>query len=522
MNLINGFKRLSVLACAILLALPFNSCTDIEPEVFSDLTPANFPTNRTEVLSAFSSCYTTLYNTGSHGGYMSTQHVAADDVMIPHRGSDWEDGGNWLRTHRHQNQATDPQLNGAWIDLYRGALFSNDVIRLINGTDLLEDSEKGQLVGELRVLRAFYYLRLIDAFGDVPLVTGDEEVVEAEPTSTPRAEVFNFIVTELQEASGSLSRDKLYGRINYYAAQALLSRVLLNAEVYSGTARYADAVAAADNVINGSAYSLADDYHANFSPNNGDGFNSATDELIWVIPYDEIQAGGFNILQMSYHYSSQQTFDLQDQPWNGYCSLQEFYESYDDTDKRKGEWGNQQVPGNFLAGPQFAVDGVTPIVDGTFDDPDGPEIVFTPEVNELAPGAFRQAGARIFKYPPRIGSPNTLNNDWSLVRYSEVLMNKAEALFRQNAGDAQALMLVNMVRERAGLDGFSSLTADDLLAERGREFFYEGMRRTDLIRFGRYGEAWFGKAASDPTKQLFPIPQPQLNANRNLTQNPGY
>jgi hypothetical protein len=104
------------------------------------------------------------------------------------------------------------------------------------------------------------------------------------------------------------------------------------------------------------------------------------------------------------------------------------------------------------------------------------------------------------------------------------LLVKAEALWRKNAGDIEALALVNQIRMRAGADlvPFTTLTTENLLAERGREVFAEGYRRQDMIRFGTYNGEWEFKPASDPSKNIFPIPQEQLNSNPNLTQNPGY
>ena len=100
---------------------------------------------------------------------------------------------------------------------------------------------------------------------------------------------------------------------------------------------------------------------------------------------------------------------------------------------------------------------------------------------------------------------------------------KAEAMWRMNSGSADALALVNQVRQRAGVPDFTALTADDILAERGREFFYEGFRRQDLLRFGKYNDAWWEKAADASTHvNIFPIPDEQLQANPNLQQNPGY
>lgn len=154
------------------------------------------------------------------------------------------------------------------------------------------------------------------------------------------------------------------------------------------------------------------------------------------------------------------------------------------------------------------------------NDPDGPEVVFTPEINELFPNCFKQAGVRVGKYEYEAGTFQTMNNDFVLFRYAEVLLNKAEAELR--LGNTAGLSLVNMVRERSGLGPFSSLNTDNLLAERGRELFYEGTRKSDLIRYGKWGEAWDFKPASDPTKELMPIPANAVNSNPNLVQNPGY
>ena len=115
-----------------------------------------------------------------------------------------------------------------------------------------------------------------------------------------------------------------------------------------------------------------------------------------------------------------------------------------------------------------------------------------------------------------------MNNDFAIFRYADVLLMKAEARWRLNPGDGEALMLVNQIRARAGLEPFVTLTAENLLAERGREFFAEAMRRSDLIRFGKWGEPWWEKDASDPIREIFPIPEVQLQENPNLRQNPGY
>ena len=519
-------KRFSIILLVLtaLFIVPLNQgCTDLEERAFSDITADQFPQTEEQAIALVGAAYTSLYPLMNHGSFFSIMEVSSDEVMIAQRGSDWFDGGIWLRTHDHEYLPNEEPVNNAWNFLYGGVANCNRLI-----AQLSDIKEQGTLspelsdafVAELQALRALYYYWLLDAFGNVPIVTGFADA-PANPETRPRTEVFNFVEDELLAAAELLPRDNsiaTYGRMNYYAVQALLAKLYLNAEVYIGENRYADAVAACDEIINSGLFALSADYHANFAPTNGPG-NS---EMILAIPYDPEFGQGFNLVQMTLHYQSQQTFNTQEQPWNGYCSLQEFYNSYEDEDARKGEYGNASIPGNFLAGPQFTSTGER--LEDTQDDgdPDGLPITFTPEINEQQPNCFRQAGVRIFKFRFINGSTQHMPNDFPILRYADILLTKAEALYRQNAGDAEALDLVNQIRRRAGVDDFTELNDENLLAERGREMFYEGWRRQDLIRFGVYGEEWDFKPTSEPFRELFPIPVNQLQANPNLVQNPGY
>jgi hypothetical protein len=226
---------------------------------------------------------------------------------------------------------------------------------------------------------------------------------------------------------------------------------------------------------------------------------------------------------MTLHYGSQATFELQQQPWNGYTTLEEFYNSYEDNDIRKEN--------NFLVGPQFDTEG-NPIIDLATEgslDPDGFELVYTPEINELFPNAIRQGGARLFKFNFKMGQRDNMDNDYPILRYADMLLIKAEALARLagNWDDADAKILVNEVRARVNVDPFAVMTEDNFLAERGREMFMEVTRRQDLIRFGRWGSEWWEKPSHDlGYLELFPIPLLQIQASATtdnpLTQNPGY
>jgi len=512
-----------------LLLMTFNqSCTNLDEDLFSQVSADNFFKSPDEFISALGAAYTSLYFFAGHNSYLSGQEVSSDEIVIPQRGGDWFDGGIWLRTATHTYTPNEDFVNNAWNDLFAGVNTANRLIFQFNklvADGSVPQAQADSFIAELRTLRALFYYYLIDSFANVPIV---DDFANVDPPATKsRAEVFSFIESELQESAPSLSRavdGTTYGRMQFYAAQAILAKLYLNAEVYTGTAQWDKAIAACNEIINSGLYSLESNYFSNFNSDNGN-----SKERILAIPYDEIFAKGFNLVQMTLHYVSQQTFNTAEQPWNGYCSLQEFYNSYEDKDVRKGVWGNQQIRGNFLAGPQFQSDGVTPITDpGVEDnDPDGPEIIFTPELNELFPNTLRQAGVRVGKYEFSLGSLRDLSNDWSLFRYADILMMKAEALWRKNPADAEALELVNQIRRRASnpndpLADYTELTAENLLAERGREFFYEGWRRNDQIRFGVFGDPWEFKPATNPDQWIWPIPQSQLDANPNLVQNPGY
>ena len=511
------------LAALLFLPLLPGCGGDLEEEPFGRLaTGSGFGETDEEFLTVLIGGYTDLYGLlGNHNSYWSLQEVSTDEAIIPTRGADWGDGGQWVRVHRHEYLPNEGAVNNAWTKLYGAITTSN---RLLEQLPELNSELAQEFLPELRGLRALYYWYLMDLYGNVPLITSFTGG-ETAPTTRPRAEIYNFVVSELNAIIPLLPEDPAYARITRPVAQAMLAKVYLNAEVYTGQARYAEALALCNTLISSGDFTLEPDYFSNFNTNN-----SGSRENIMVIPYDQVFGQGFNLAMMTLHYGSQQTFGATSQPWNGYATLQEFYDSYADNDRRKGVPGNQKVRSNFLAGPQFAADGVTPILDPSADDPGGAPLNFTPEINQLAPGAFRQAGARFGKFEFAQQVRPDLSNDFPIFRLADIMLMKAECLLRTGGSTSEALETVNMVRRRnfarnaAGGDenDLTSLSLDNLLAERGREMFLEGYRRQDLIRFGKYNGTWQFKPASAATKNLMPIPFPQIQANPNLVQNPGY
>jgi hypothetical protein len=234
--------------------------------------------------------------------------------------------------------------------------------------------------------------------------------------------------------------------------------------------------------------------------------------MIWSIYYDAVGAGGMNFTQMNFHYSTQLTYALDAQPWNGYQVLEEFYNSYEANDDRR--------VANFLVGPQLDYGG-NALLDFAADD-DDLQVNYTPSINELQPNSSREAGARAAKFSFQLFGRPDMNNDYPIVRLGDVMLMRGEARARAAGNWALAEPDVTAIRSRAGL-GAISVDADAMLAERGREMFQEGDRRTSLIRFGKWSDSWWEKSNGDTYRTVFPIPQEQIDASGGtLTQNSGY
>lgn len=515
------------------------SCTDLEEELYSEVTADNFFKTDQEFIAALGQAYSSFGGIGNHSNLWSINEIASDELVVTTKGGDWYDGGVLLQLHQHEFAPNNGFFNNAWGFMYGGVNTCNRLIfqfEQLAAGDPSKAEASGKFISELRAIRALWYYWLLDSFGNVPLVTSFAVAEGAgSPPNTPRASIYSFVESELNAVMDDLPVAKdasTYGRMTRWVALSILTKMYLNAEVYTGTAQWQKAIDAAQEIVDDGPFSLEGTYRNNFLINNQ---NST--ENIFVYPYDKVFAGGFNWPMMTFHYASQTVYRFTDQPWNGYSVVEEFYNSYVDPAKNPGPQGpvwkglaTAQVDGtvderlsNFVVGPQYNPDG-SRATDPGFDssDPDGAPLTFTPQINEIYPNGWRQGGARIGKYEVEVGGTANMSNDFVVFRLGDIVLSLAEAKWRLNAGDAEALSLVNQIRERAGVDPFGSLTADNLLAERGREMFAEMTRRQDLIRFDRWDDAWWEKDVSDAKYKLFPIPQQQLDSNDNLVQNPGY
>jgi len=284
----------------------------------------------------------------------------------------------------------------------------------------------------------------------------------------------------------------------------ILAKLYLNAQVYTGTPQWAKAAAECDAIINSGKFQLAGDFLSNFTTQN-----QTSPEIILATPMDATKRGGMNTQMRTLHYLNQLTYDLGAAPWNGFATMAEFYDSFEDTDVRKSMW---------IIGQQYKSNG-EPLVD------DNVPLIFKKEIPayEMPAGTVaRAAGARSQKYQIQKGNKNNdQDNDFVIYRLADVYLMRGEAKFR--LGDmAGAMEDINFIRNKREVAAFTTLTADDILAERGRELAWECLRRQDLIRFGQFGKEWLFKPASPATRELFPIPTSQIALNPKLKQNPGY
>lgn len=502
----------------ILLAI-ITSCTDLDVEVYHDIVSENFFKTELQVLSAAGPAYTKLKPYVVPEGVYGLNELTSDELLIPTRGSHWYNAGIYQRFHKHEWTTEEGDINGAWNYVFTGVSTCNRIIYIY---DQVEEKTDALLTvsNEIKAVRSFYFYVGLDLFGNIPIVDDYDVPDDYAPANNTSAEVFQFIENELIKGIPLLNASfntTTYGRFHRYAAFTLLAKLYLNAEIFAGESKWDEAIQACDSVIESGKFSLNKNYYANFFIEN-----ESSPENIFVIPFDDLEAvdwgSAFNLNLWTLHFSSAPTFDMAEGGWNGMCALPSFYRSYDSTDIRRDQW---------LVGVQHGSSGE---VLYCTEEKLGDTLEFTVDLTSLEV-AYENEGARWAKYDYTGAQNYQLNNDFVVFRYADVLLMKAEALMRKNGGTAteEAVALVNQIRARAFPEDPSklyttgTLTLDELLAERGREFAGENLRRNDLIRFGKYNDPTeFRPGGADQHYNLFPIPQSQLNTNPNLVQNPGY
>lgn len=515
------------ITASVILTFVFCACTKLDPEPFSEIVEETIVYKESDTAAIVAQAYSPLRPVMADWmGYFDLQEESADAIITPARPNGWYDGGTYQRMHRHTWTSLQEQPSALWSRVYTGVVNTNRAIWLISSGTLPVGEARASLLAELHALRAFYYYLLCDNFGNVPLVTDYKDL--SVPKQNKRKEVYDFIVKELNDNIPLLRETTgkaMYARFNKWAAKTLLARVYLNAGIYSGATAWEQCLQQCNDVIQSGAYMLEPIYRDNFKTNNE---NSR--ELIFTVPYDEINAPGFIIHMKTLDPLSQQVFKMEAQPWGGNCAVPQFIDTYDPDDTRlKDTW---------LQGPQ-----VTPA---------GVEVINYVKYVESIEESKSNEGFRIGKYEIKQGAKGSLSNDFPIFRYAEVLMMKAECLLRTGKS-AEAAIEVTKVRQRAftatpakatvsGADllkgsvynygywsngqvtevqGGNDVTYGRLLDELGWEFAAEAHRRQDLIRFEVFAtKKWFQHRPNGAGRSIFLIPQEEINKNGNLIQNP--
>jgi starch-binding outer membrane protein, SusD/RagB family len=487
--------------CSLAFAVSISACTDLSTnEVDSKVEAASGSGATIDPAEGLISAYKDL------GAYTDQANIYAlfehttDEMIPPTRGVDWSDNGVWRSLYTHTWDPTHSYVLGAWNQLNQRAFKSNQI---------LASNPSAAQAAEAKFLRAFHMWHVMDLFGQVPFREFNEGV-DVNPKVLSRSEAFDFIVKDLEEALPGLDNTgptASNSKATKAAANALLARLYLNKAVYKSeipegpytfdaadmnkVIKYADDVAAA-------GYALEDDYFKNFSKN-------AATEVIFTTAEGTPQNRWF----MTLHYNQNPS------GWNGFTTLADFYGKFEAGDERKGTpaTGNgtafSGIGRGFLIGDQIKDDG-TPLIDTRTQK----QLSFTPDVP--LSGAATDKGIRVIKYHP------SDNGQYILLRYADVYLMKAEAIMRGGTSNTTALAMVNALRATRNASALTSINEATMLDERGRELYWEGIRRVDQIRFGTFNNTWSEKTNTEPFRVLFPIPQQALDSNPNLKPNPGY
>ena len=597
----------------------------IDPDSFTE---ENVFTSVNEAKGALAKLYASLALTGQNGpagnpdiadidegfSQFSRMLFNLNEITTDHAVVGWGDPG-LPDLHGMYWSSSNDFTEAMYYRLAQAVSFSNSFIK--NASELSGD-EVSAFIAEARFLRAYAYYNLLDLYGNVPLTT---EISTELPTQSNRTELFEFIESELIAIESILLSSNEYGRVDNVAAHALLSRLYLNAEVWTGQNRYADCITYSQNVIN-SGYSL----NTNDANGNGTAYdelfladndvNGAQNEFIFALNFDGMQSqtyggttflvhaaiggsmnpsefgvnGGWGGLRTTKNLVNQFAVDIDainsslgaQSDWglvgsatpNGWDGPDvEMYQTGPQEFSIYIELGSGELKFRFNEdwGNNFGDNGG----DGTLEA-GGSNIAITAGtyfiVMDLSSGTYSISpfssdkrgmfysdgqNLEIESIPPfedgfavtkwtnidsngnqgSDSSGNFVDTDIPLMRLAEVYLNYAEATLRGGGGDTNtAVSLINQIRERgfgssSGTISSGDMTLDFILDERSRELYWEGLRRTDLIRYNRFTNSSYlwpfkGNEATgvgvDDYRNLFPLPANVVAINSNLTQNEGY
>ena len=526
-------------AAALTMTMGFNSCTGdldvtpIDPNLVTDI----------DYTALFNKCYATIAMAGNGGangdsdvdgidggtsGYIR-QMWNANELTTDESICGWGDEGISSFCYNTYD-ASHPMLRGYYYRLYTSVAFCNQYLTEFGDKD-------ATMSAEVRFLRALDYFLLMDGWGNVPFIT---EVSTESPKQYTRQQVYDFVESELldiednlSDATPKTSSDTGYGRVDKAAAWMLLARLYLNAEVYTGTEQWEKAKTYAGKVIN-SGYHIYENKIGQWSPYQqlfmGDnGENGSSVEGIFPILQDGLKTTSWGTTLFLIAGSSDKNVHLKDAATSGLGTTE--------------AWGGNRCRPDLIDKffPTGSPDNVAAYAmpalandDRAIFDAEGRNYNNT-DVSTFTDG-FAVCKFNNFKTDGSNGSSSQFPDaDFFFFRVPEAYLTYAEAEARQNDGvtGETGTAYINIVRARANATTrTTSYSLSEICDEWSREFYFEGRRRMDLIRFGRYGGnnnynwQWKGGNYAGTNfasyKNLFAIPTTDLNANENLVQNEGY
>lgn len=451
-------------------------------------------------------------------GFFNCQELPTDEAVVA-----WNDQ-TIKDFHNLSWSSGDPFLKGMYARPVYNIMLCNEYLRESTADKLSSRGISGADAdaitatrAEVRFMRAFNYWVMMDIFGKSTFIDETNLVGTTLPGEKNKGELFTYIESELLAIESDLAPVKTieYGRVDKGACWALLARLYLNAQVYTGTAKYTEAITYAKKVIAG-GYSLHNSYKELFMADN----DKCTDEIIFATNCDGQHTQSYGNTTFFVHCASgddHNEFGVGG-GWYGYRATKGFADKFSDlsgaTDKRA-----MFTTANFGTSPaQVAIPDISDFNNGL-------------HINKYK--NIRSDGG-----PVSDANRDFSDIDFPIFRLSEMYLIYAEAVLRGGSGgDATtALNYINLIRQRAygnttGNIASGQLTLSFILDERARELYWEGHRRTDLIRYGllttgTYLWPWKGGVSSgtavDSKYNIFPIPASNRTSNPNLTQNDGY
>jgi len=543
------------------------SCTNLEEQVLDESFSPSI--SYADIANGtLAPVYALLPSIFLHTNYFAIQEISTDEAILPYRGgTDWGDNGIYLALHQHTQTSTDPNLKNTWNFILQGISRSVSAINEFQGKT---DATSQLYLAESRGMRAYYSMLTLDLFGVVFV----KNTVGETSKVIRGAEAVEYIKSELLAVEPNLSTTVGPGRLNKAAAWGLLARLYLNAAVYRNvtaqTVTFSNddldkVIEYTDKIINSNQYQLSPDY---FSIFNSD--NHSNKEIIFAVD-QRAELNGHN--RLAYFSLSGDQFPLPAFPAaNGtdgpaitsdyYRTWVNAYGSQDPSVDPRFYKQNLSIYSNpadscvtaesfninrgILRGQQYGLirkngvflkcpDGkmkVGKLFNDTRNRPTTP-VIFTEKVDFTVSGSDYSTGYRVEKYEfskKSTSGRNLGDADIVILRLADVYMMRAEAKLRKSNDAASALADVNTVRASRKATtpppALTSMSLDLLFRERGFEFYWEMLRRTDMIRFGKYEDTWTEKTNTDRNKRIFPIPQTAIDGASNLpgylVQNPSY